>query len=125
LGSIELLLSLLSSLSAGLLCALAFGAMLYFARALAFDQPLLLALPFALLAAVGAYFGAMNAAVAHAVLPHTSPLARAEPGTHTALARQIVRCPPGLGHLVSKTLNSEPVALHLPPCSYARLIAAV
>ena len=80
-------------LAAGVLCALIFGAMLCAARALAFEHSLLLALPFALLAAIGAYFGAMNAAVLHAVLPHTSPLMRAEPGTHTALARQIVRCP--------------------------------
>ncbi len=81
-------------LHAGFLCALVYGALLCaLCCALPADHLLLGALPCAALAAA-AYFGAMNAAVAHAVLPRTSPLARAAPGTATALARQIVRCPP-------------------------------
>ena len=98
------LLTVLAGLAAGVLCALIFGVMLYAARAFAFEHSLLLALPFALLAAIGAYFGVMNAAVRHAVLPHTSPLTRAEPGTHTALARQIVRCP--------ASVHASPACVH-------------
>ena len=100
--------------------------MLYLARALALGHPLLLAAPFALLAAVGAYFGAMNAAVRHAVLPHTSPLARAEPGTHTALARQIVRRPapvaPGPLHSIR---HHRCTAVCTVPGGCARVRAAV
>ena len=79
-------------LPAGFLCALMYGALLYALCALSAEHLLLLVLPCAVLAAA-AYFGLMNAAVLHAVLPHTAPLARAEPGTVTGLARQIVRCP--------------------------------
>ena len=78
-------------LPAGFLCALMYGAMLCALCACSSQHLLVLALPCAVLAAV-AYFGVMNAAVLHAVLPHTSPLARVAPGTATALARQIVRC---------------------------------
>lgn len=67
------------------------GFLLYFLMALAAQHAALLVLPAALLAAVAAYFALMNLAVLHAIGPLTSPLLRAVPGTHTALARQIVR----------------------------------
>ena len=53
----------------------------------------LLALPAALLAAAAAYLALGNAAALHVFAPHTAPNAPAEPGTFTALCRQIVSQP--------------------------------